>query len=82
MSFFYLSTAEAFFTPGTMEVLFPVSIDTALVTIPVFPEELRSREPGILEITLEATSASSNVCVIIVSPSKATVTVPSPYVRK
>jgi len=76
---FNVHIAEAFFTPGTMEVLFPVTIDTALVTIPVFPETLNSGEPGIFNVTLEATSASSNICVIIGSPSEATVTIPSPF---
>ena len=75
----YICTAEAFFTPDTMEVLFPVDIDTALVTIRVFPEELRSGQPGMFNVTLQVTSGSSNVCVIIGSPSEAVVTIPSPF---
>jgi len=62
-----------------MEVLFPVTIDTALVTIRVFPETLRSGEPGTFNVMLQATSGSSNVCVIIGSPSQAVVNIPSPF---
>jgi len=76
-----LYIAEPYFTPDTMEVLFPVSIDTALVTIRVFPDALISGLPGIFNVTLSATSGSSNVCVFIVSPSEAVVTVPSPFAR-
>ena len=62
-----------------MEVLFPVTIDTAIVNIRVFPEALRSGQPGIFNVTLQATSGSSNVFVIIGSPSEAVVTIPSPF---
>ena len=81
MLYFYFCTAEAFFTEGTMEVLFPVTINTALVPIRVFPEELRSGQPGIFNVTLQVMSGSSNVCVIIGSPSRAVVTVPSPFAK-
>jgi len=62
-----------------MDVLFPLDFDTALVTIRVFPEELRSGQPGIFNVTLQVTSGSSNVCVIIGSPNEAVITVPSPF---
>ena len=62
-----------------MEVLFPVTIDTALVTIRVFPDSLRSGQPGTFNVRLQATSGSSNVFVIIGSPSQAEVTIPSPF---
>lgn len=75
----YLCTADTFFTSTTMEVLFPVTVDTAIVTINVFPDELiGTRGPGVIIAVLEATSVSSNVCVIIGSPSQAAVIIPPP----
>jgi len=62
-----------------MEVLFPVGFDTALLNIRVFPDALLSGQPGIFNVTLQVTSGSSNICVIIGSPSQAVVTIPSPF---
>jgi len=76
-SLLYFCTGS-FVTSDTMEVLFPVGFDTALLNIRVFPEELRSGQPGTFNVTLQVTRGSSNVCVIIGSPSEAVVTVPTP----
>ena len=78
---FLYNIGEIFFIEETREVLFPATINNALVPIRVFPDALRrSGMAGRFNVRLEVNDPSTNH-VIIGSPSQAVVTVPAPIVE-
>ena len=72
----YFSGDQLFFDDDLKEVLFPLRIHTALVTIELFPEEVENMDLR-FNVTLVVSPGAMSQGVILSEPSMATVTVPT-----
>ena len=71
-----LSTEEPFFDPTPREVLFPLGVTTALVTVPLFPEAVGNTDVNFI-VRLVVPVAAMSQGVILGEPNISTVTVPA-----